>query len=99
MGGVQLPTYMRGQVPARCVPQLQLECLATGAPSALLCSRSATKVQHLLDSYYASFLKSTGNQEPGLKTAQLLRLLFMVVPQIDGCGVKFWKSSLHGCWA
>lgn len=41
-----LPFDLLAKVPARCVPQLQLECLATGAPSALLCSRSATKVWH-----------------------------------------------------
>jgi hypothetical protein len=46
--GSCLPGQWRGpapQVPARCVPQLQLECLATGAPSVLLCSRSATKAR------------------------------------------------------
>jgi len=46
--GSRLPGHRRvpaPQVPARCVPQLQLECLATGAPSVLLCSRSATKAR------------------------------------------------------
>lgn len=37
------------QVPCHFVPQLQMEMLASGANSALIVSRSATKVQLLLE--------------------------------------------------
>lgn len=44
--------FMRGccmQVPCHFVPQLQMEMLASGANSALIVSRSATKVRLLLE--------------------------------------------------
>lgn len=46
-----LKMVWQGQVPVYWVPQLQLEMLASGTPSVILLSRSATKVCSLQRSF------------------------------------------------
>ncbi len=48
---VALQMVWQGQVPVYWVPQLQLEMLASGTPSVILLSRSATKVCSLQRSF------------------------------------------------